>query len=111
MSATALGHVPTEASESNLLPNIKKAIDKGIPIIIASQTIYGRVHPHVYTNLRKLSIKLNCIFAEDMLPETAYVKLGWVLGKVKTMQEVKELMLKNIAGEITERSEVDNFLY
>ena len=79
--------------------------------MIASQTLYGRVHPYVYTNLRKLSIELDCIFAEDMLPETAYVKLAYVLSKAKKAEEVKELMKKNIAGEITERSLPDSFLY
>lgn len=111
LAATALGHVPTEKSSSNLLPNIKKAIEKGIPIVIASQTLYGRVHPLVYTNLRKLSIQLGCIFVEDMLPETAYIKLGWVLGNTSKASEVRELMQKNISGEITERSEDKSFLY
>jgi glutamyl-tRNA(Gln) amidotransferase subunit D len=111
LAATALGHVPTIRKEYSLLPNIKKAISKGITIIIASQTIYGRVHPYVYTNLRKLSIELDCIFAEDILPETAYVKLGFVLAKAKNKEEIKELFLKNIAGEITERSLPNTFLY
>ena len=79
-----------------------------IPIIIAPQTIYGRVHPLVYANLRELSIKLNCIFAEDMTPETAYVKLGWALAQ---KGDIKELMLTNIAGEITHRSKEGTFLY
>jgi glutamyl-tRNA(Gln) amidotransferase subunit D len=111
LSATALGHVPTEASHTNLLPNLKKAIDKGTTIIIATQTLYGRVHPLVYTNLRKLSIELKCTFVEDMLPETAYIKLGWILGQTKDKDKVKELMLTNIAGEITERTDNKSFLY
>jgi len=110
LAATALGHVPTNGPKS-VIPNIKKAIDKKISIVIASQTLYGRVHPLVYTNLRKLSIELGCIFVEDMLPETAYVKLGWVLAKTKDPEKVKELMLTNIAGEISERSLDKEFLY
>ncbi len=106
LSATALGHVPT-----NILDNIKKAIDKGTSVVVASQTIYGRVHPYVYTNLRKLSIELGCIFAEDMLPETAYVKLGWVLGHTTKNNEVKKMMAENVAGEISERSDAKSFLY
>jgi len=106
LSATALGHVP-----QILYPFIEKATKNNIPIIISTQTLYGRVHPYVYTALRMLSIKLKCIFVEDMLPETAYVKLGWVLGQTKDMKKVKELMLTNIAGEITERSETNTFLY
>ena len=110
LAATALGHVPTNGPKS-IIPNLKKAIDKKIPVIIASQTLYGRVHQLVYTNLRKLSVELGCIFAEDMLPETAYVKLGWVLAKTKDPEKVKELMLTNIAGEISERILDKEFLY
>jgi len=103
LAATALGHVP-----QNILPNIEKAINKNIPIVIATQTLYGRVHPYVYSALRMLSIKLKCIFVEDMLPETAYVKLGWALAQGK---DVKQLMLENIAGELTKRSNEKTFLY
>jgi glutamyl-tRNA(Gln) amidotransferase subunit D len=110
ISATALGHVPTTGNYS-ILPGIRRAIEKGITIIIASQTLYGRVHPYVYTNLRKLSVELDCIFAEDMTPETSYAKLGYVLGKTKDHEKIKELFLKNIAGELTERTSADNFLY
>jgi len=85
-------------------------MDKNIPIVIASQTLYGRTHPFVYSNLRKLSIERNCIFAEDMLPEVAYIKLGWILGKTNDIDEVKALMQTNIAGEITDRSFPKTFL-
>ena len=111
ISATALGHTPTETSPLNLLPAIKKAIDKGVAVVIASQTLYGRVHPYVYTNLRKLSIDLSCIFVEDMLPETAYIKLGWVLSQTTKPEKIREAMLTNVAGEITERTENNTFLY
>jgi len=106
ISATALGHVP-----QNVYANIEKAQKKGVSVVVASQTIYGKVHPLVYSALRMLSIKLNCTFAEDMLPETAYVKLGWALGHAKKPEEVKEIMLTNVAGEITERILPDSFLY
>jgi glutamyl-tRNA(Gln) amidotransferase subunit D len=46
-----------------------------------------------------------------MLPETAYIKLGWVLGQVKDYEKVKELMLKNIKNEFSERLTPDMFLY
>ncbi len=109
LSATALGHVPTN-SQKQIITNIKKATQQGIPVIIASQTLYGRVHPLVYTNLRKLSMEANCIFVEDMLPETAYVKLGYVLGHTRNPEKIKEMMQTNIAGELTERSQ-NTFLY
>ena len=105
LSATALGHVPTK-----MVSALQGAIQKDIPIIIASQTLYGRTHKYVYAALRKLSMDLGCIYVEDMLPEVAYVKLGWVLAKTNDMTKVKELMQQNIAGEINNRSTDDVFL-
>jgi glutamyl-tRNA(Gln) amidotransferase subunit D len=42
----------------------------------------------------------------DWLPETAFVKLCWVLGHEKKLAKVKEMMMTNIAGEISERSAI-----
>jgi len=39
----------------------------------------------------------------DMLPETALVKLMWVLAQTSDYEEVRELMQRNIAGELGER--------
>ncbi|MBT7902376.1 Glu-tRNA(Gln) amidotransferase subunit GatD [Candidatus Woesearchaeota archaeon] len=100
LSATALGHIPTVNKELSLIPKLERARQEGIPVVIASQTLYGRTHPFVYTNLRKLSMQLNCIFVEDMIPETAYVKLSWVLGHTKEIAEIKKQMLTNVSGEI-----------
>jgi glutamyl-tRNA(Gln) amidotransferase subunit D len=38
-----------------------------------------------------------------MTPETAYIKLAWLLSNYK--DKVKELYGKNLRGEISERSE------
>lgn len=101
---TALGHVPTTIKETSLIPKIEKAMEKGTVLAMATQCLYGRVHPSVYANLREVSSR-GVIYCEDMLPEVAYVKLMWVLGQTKNPQEVKKLMLTNVAGEITERTE------
>lgn len=106
IEGTALGHVPTEGKMS-LIPKIKKAISKGVIVAMTTQCLYGRVHPHVYTNLRKVS-HLGVIYCEDMLPETAYVKLGWVLGHTKEYAKAKQMMLTNYAGEITERTPLND---
>ncbi|RLE45817.1 Glu-tRNA(Gln) amidotransferase GatDE subunit D, partial [Candidatus Woesearchaeota archaeon] len=108
IAATALGHVPTHNTKS-LMPVLKKWAKK-IPIIITSQTLYGRVHPYVYTPLRKLSIETGCIFAANTLPETAYAKLMVMLANTKTTEEAKQKMQENIAGEINERETAKEFL-
>ncbi len=97
IEGTGLGHV----SES-LFNSVKKAIDSGIAVAMTSQTIYGRVNMNVYSTGRKL-LSLGVIPCGDMLPETAYVKLMWVLGHTKDREKVKEMMLTNYAGEIEDR--------
>lgn len=109
VEATGMGHLPTDVSKKPWTTVIKKHSEQGIPFVITSQTIYGRVSPYVYTNLRKLFIESKAIPGEDMLSETAYVKLMWVLGKTKKFEEIRKLMLTNYAGEITPRTEINTF--
>jgi len=109
IEGTGMGHVPTLA-EKSWIKTIKKLTRDGIPVVIAPQTIYGRINTDVYTNLRILFHEAGALPAEDMLPEVAYVKLGWVLGHTRNLRKVREMMLTNIAGEITKRSEIETFL-
>jgi glutamyl-tRNA(Gln) amidotransferase subunit D len=110
IEAGALGHVPTFARKS-WISTIKRHVRDGIPFVTSSQTLYGRINPNVYTNLRILYHEAGAIPGEDMLPETAYVKLGWVLGHTRSMEKVREMMLTSYAGEITKRSLPQTFLY
>ncbi|MBI2674839.1 MAG: Glu-tRNA(Gln) amidotransferase subunit GatD [Candidatus Aenigmarchaeota archaeon] len=105
-----LGHVPTDSRKS-WIEIIKKLVKDGIPVVVTSQTIYGRINPNTYTNLRRLYHYARAIPGEDMLTEVAYVKLGHVLAKTKDMDEIRRLMLTNMAGEITPRTVPDAFLY
>ncbi len=104
IEGTGLGHVPT-----NLLSSIERAYEEGIPVVMTTQTIYGRVNMNVYSTGRELLAR-GVIPGEDMLPEVAYVKLMHVLAHFSDLEEIRREMLRNIAGEITERTEVDNFL-
>jgi glutamyl-tRNA(Gln) amidotransferase subunit D len=110
IGATALGHVNTW-TEKTLIPKIEKCYELGIPVVISSQTLYGRVDPYVYSNLRQVSIKAHGIYARDMHPETAYIKLGWVLGQTKEYNKAKEMLLKNYRGEFSDRLLPEMFLY
>jgi glutamyl-tRNA(Gln) amidotransferase subunit D len=58
----------------------------------------------VYSNGREI-LETGVIYLEDMLSETALVKLGWVLGKTKNKEEVKKLMMTNFVGEFSDRLE------
>lgn len=105
IEGTGLGHVAT-----SLIPTIKALTQRGIFVFMTSQTLYGRVDLNVYTNLRLLQ-NAGAIGLEDMLPEVAYVKLGWVLAHTHDPQKVKEMMHTNYAGEISTTSRTDTFLY
>lgn len=110
IEGTAFGHVPTSTVHKELLWNdhIKKAIEKGVVVGMTSQCLYGRLNTTVYRNLRVIS-SLGVVYCEDMLPETALMKLGWLLGNYSS-DEAKKLLNKNIVGEIKKRSKVDEFL-
>ena len=110
IEATGLGHVGTEEAKYNWLPSIKSAIESGMTVCFAPQTFYGRLDPYVYAPARELQ-KAGVIFLSDILPETAYVKLGWVLGHEKNPEKIRELMLKNIAGEFNPNISEKSFLF
>jgi len=114
IEGTGLGHTPTSPPLSeehrSWLPHVKRALEMEIFIGMTSQCIYGRVNPYVYRNLRLMS-NAGVVYLEDMLPETAYLKLGWVLGHTQEKEEVERLMLKNFAGEITEKTDERAFLF
>lgn len=110
IAGTALGHVNSDGRK-NVLPYIENAIEAGLIVVIASQTLYGSTHKYVYSNLRKLSVQLGCEFAEDCMPETAYVKLGWAIANSKSKDEAKEMFRTDISGEFSEKSSYETFLY
>jgi len=96
IEGTGLGHVSTD-----WISFIREVIEAGIPVVMTSQCIHGRVCDRVYDTGRDL-LKAGVIEAGDMIPEVALVKLMWVLGQTSDMEKVKEMMQNNIAGEITQ---------
>ncbi|MCK4551211.1 MAG: Glu-tRNA(Gln) amidotransferase GatDE subunit D, partial [Candidatus Aenigmarchaeota archaeon] len=75
---------------------------------MTSQAVYGRVNMNVYSAGRELlSIGVLGNMC-DMLPETAFVKLSWLLSNFKK-EDIKHLYGTNMRGEITERSEEEFF--
>ena len=97
IEGTGLGHVNSQCNKS-----IKKAIDNGMFVGMTSQCLRGRVKMTVYSAGRDL-LDIGVTPLEDMLPETALVKLMWAYGNYPN-NDIKNIMLKNIAGEYTERS-------
>ena len=100
IEGTGLGHMPATSKENEKnLKAIKELIKAGLIVASTSATIFGRVHPDVYVNLRKLSNE-GVIFAEDMFAETAHIKLSWLLANYKK-EEAEKLFTQNLRGEIS----------
>src|SRR6059058_2484145 len=80
----------------------------GIVVVMTTQTLQGRVSMRVYDTGRDL-LKAGVIEGQDMTPETAYVKLMWVLGHTREHAEVARAMATNVAGEINPKIGLDEF--
>ncbi|MBI3291048.1 asparaginase, partial [Candidatus Falkowbacteria bacterium] len=107
IEGTGLGHTPGQAPNKEaaihkkIYPALKKLIDSGCVVVMATQCLFGGVNMNVYDKGRDLS-ELGVISGKDMLANTALVKLSWLLGN-HSLDETKKLMTKNLRGEINER--------
>ncbi|MBF8295095.1 MAG: ansA 2 [Bacteroidetes bacterium] len=104
IAGTGLGHV-----NKPLYPSLKRAQEKNIAVFMTVQTLWGYVQMYVYDTGRDM-MELGVIPSANMLPEVAYVKLGWALGQTNDLAKVREIMLTPIAGEITEREPSNGYL-
>ena len=104
IAGTGLGHV-----NKPLYPALERATEKGVAVYMTVQTLWGYVHMYVYETGRDM-MDLGVIPAENMLPEVAYIKLGWALGQTDDLDKVKEIMLSPINDEITEREPYNGYL-
>ncbi len=101
---TGLGHV-----NRHLYPAIERAQKKGIHMYMTLQTLWGYVHMFVYDTGRDMMAR-GIIPTGNMLPEVAYIKLGWVLGQTDDPEEVKRMMLTPVNDEITDREPYNGYL-
>ncbi len=104
IEGTGLGHMP-----EGLLSAVERAGELGVPVVMTSQTLYGRVDMKVYATGRRL-LDLGVIPGGDMLPETALVKLMHLLGQTRDTAEICRLIETNICGELSDVSRPDTFL-
>ena len=97
LEGTGLGHV-----SASCFPSLARAVEKGMFVGMTSQCLWGRVDMNVYStgiDLQKIGVHP----LEDILPETALVKLMWVLGQTDDPARITEMMRSNLVGEISSR--------
>lgn len=104
LAGTGLGHV-----NRPLYPALARARDAGAHVYMTVQTLWGFSQMYVYETGREIAA-LGVVSCENMLPETAYVKLCWALGQSDEREAVQRLMLTPINHEITPREPFDGYL-
>lgn len=101
---TGLGHVP-----EYLIPAIERGADEGVFFTMTTQCIWGPVAMNVYERGRRLQ-KIGVVPANGMLPEVAYIKMGWLLAQYDEREKIIELMVKNIKNEILLHERADRYI-
>jgi glutamyl-tRNA(Gln) amidotransferase subunit D len=97
IAGTGLGHV----SES-MIEVIARATERGYPVVMTTQCVYGRTGLHVYSTGRRLT-QAGVIDGGDMLSETAVVKLMWAIAHAERPHDVRAIMQRDLVGELSQR--------
>jgi glutamyl-tRNA(Gln) amidotransferase subunit D len=104
IAGTGLGHV-----NKPLYPALKRAIQKGMTVGMSVQTLWGYAQMYVYDTGRDL-LELGVIPLDNMLPETAFMKMSWVLGQTEDPKKIREMLVTPINHEITPREPHNGYL-
>jgi glutamyl-tRNA(Gln) amidotransferase subunit D len=105
LAGTGLGHVNRAT-----YPALERAREAGTQVYMTLQTLWGFVQMNVYETGREI-LELGVVPLANMLPEVAYIKLGWALGMFPDDPDaVRHLMTDTVAGEMTEREPPDGYL-
>ena len=83
----------------NLLKAVS-AVTKEKPVVMTTQALYGGVDLTRYEVGRR-ALEAGVIPAGDMTKEATLVKLMWALGHTKRVEEVRKIMERNVAGELS----------
>jgi len=97
IAGTGLGHV-----SQGIIAEISSLTSSGTAVCVTTQCIWGSANLNVYSTGRDMQ-SAGAIPLDDMLSETAYVKLSWVLARTRDPDEVRKMMRDNLRGEMTER--------
>lgn len=94
------GNLPT-MQDINLIPAIKTAVEGKVPVVVCTQCILGSTAMELY-QVGRAALDAGAIPAWDMTPETAMVKLMWVLGQTDDIETIDSMMQKSFVGELHE---------
>ena len=104
IAGTGLGHV-----NRPLYPALERAREAGVAVFMTVQTLWGYAQMYVYETGREI-MEMGVVPLGNMLPEVAYMKLGWALGQSEDRDEIERIMQTPTVSDITEREPHDGYL-
>jgi len=104
IAGTGLGHV-----NRDVYPAILRASKAGVSVFMTVQTLWGYAQMYVYETGREL-MGMGVMPLANMLPEVAYMKLGWALGQTEDILEVARIMTTPNSSDMTPREPHDGYL-
>ncbi len=105
LEGSGLGHAPINVIDVQTKEHKKILLSLGrlakkIPVFMSTQAVHGEIDMNVYSTGRKL-LEIGVLGNySSMAPETAFVKLAWLLSNYPK-KEVFLLMEKNLRGELS----------
>ena len=94
------GNIPSNSS-GELIPIIDRAYRNGTLIVVCSQCVQGAVSLGTYETSRALR-DIGAINGGDMTIEAAMTKLLYLFSKAYPVDTIRELMGRNLRGELSE---------
>ena len=104
IAGTGLGHINRPCYEA-----IDRATKAGVHLYMTVQTLWGYCGMYVYETGREL-MELGIVPCANMMPEVAFMKLGWTLGQTNDREEVRHIMQTPIGDDMTDREPYNGYL-
>lgn len=96
LRAYGLGMLP-----EHLFPWLRRVTKAEIPLLITSQLLRGSIDLHLFRKQLVLE-EMGVISGKDMTYECAVVKLMWALSQTHDVKRLRELVERNLVGELEE---------
>ncbi|HXY47311.1 MAG TPA: Glu-tRNA(Gln) amidotransferase subunit GatD [Thermoplasmata archaeon] len=101
LAGTGLGHTASVHTGW-----IRASVERGTVVAMTTQCLAGNADPFIYSTGRELA-RAGVVYVEDLLPETAYAKMAWALGRSSDPTTVVRLLQTDRAGEFLRRHIVE----